>query len=125
MIFLLREHKFIYRVGLAQLVRFLMVELINSGLISKFDMCVIFIPNYSFSGNRHPIDNETLLMTDFVNLKIKTARSFKDTHIYRIYIRVFIEIDAHTCMSICDCTIFLKNNMFLKNNTNLFKATKN
>jgi hypothetical protein len=67
MIFLLREHKFIYRVALVQLVRFLMVELIYPGLISKFDMCVTFMPNYFFSGNRHPVDNETILVTDFVN----------------------------------------------------------
>jgi hypothetical protein len=27
-----------------------------------------------------PIDSETLLVTDFVNLKIKLAQSFKYTH---------------------------------------------
>jgi hypothetical protein len=38
------------RVGLAQLVRFLMVELTYSGLNHRFDMSVIFMANYCFSG---------------------------------------------------------------------------
>jgi hypothetical protein len=37
------------RVSLAQLVRFLMVELTYLGLNLKFDMNVIFMVNYSFS----------------------------------------------------------------------------
>jgi hypothetical protein len=36
------------RVGLAQLVRFLVVELTHSGLNHKFDMNVIFMANYFF-----------------------------------------------------------------------------
>jgi hypothetical protein len=40
------------RVGLAQLVRFLVVELTHSGLNPKFDMCVVFMSNYSFSKRR-------------------------------------------------------------------------
>jgi hypothetical protein len=35
--------------GLAQLVRFLVVELIHSDLNTKFDIDVIFTINYSFS----------------------------------------------------------------------------
>jgi hypothetical protein len=37
------------RVGLAQPVRFLVVELIQLGLNPRFDMGVIFTSNYSFS----------------------------------------------------------------------------
>jgi hypothetical protein len=46
--------KIIYssRVGLAQLIRFLMVELTYSGLNFRFNMCVIFMANYSSSGRR-------------------------------------------------------------------------
>jgi hypothetical protein len=40
------------RVDLAQLVRFLVVELIHSGLNIIFDMSVVFMANYSFSGRR-------------------------------------------------------------------------
>jgi hypothetical protein len=37
------------RVSLAQLVRFLVVELIHADLNIRFDMCVTFTANYSFS----------------------------------------------------------------------------
>jgi hypothetical protein len=37
-----------------------------------------------------PVDSETLLVTDFVNLKIKLAQSFKYTHRNKIYVHVFI-----------------------------------
>jgi hypothetical protein len=39
-------------VGLAQLVRFLVVELTHSGSNLRFDMGVVFTVNYSFSGRR-------------------------------------------------------------------------
>jgi hypothetical protein len=58
------------------LIRFIVVELIYPYLNLKFDMSVVFMANYSFSWRRHPLDSETLLMTDFVNLKIKSAQSF-------------------------------------------------
>jgi hypothetical protein len=54
------------------------------------------------------VNSEMLLVTDFVNLKIKSAQSFECAHIGRIYVRVFIEVSAHTCMSICIYTVFLK-----------------
>jgi hypothetical protein len=41
-------------VGLAQLIRFLVVELTHSGLNHRFDMCVVFTANYSFSGRQRP-----------------------------------------------------------------------
>jgi hypothetical protein len=43
-----------YRVGLVQLVRFLVVELTHLGLNSRFDMGVVFTANYSFSGRQRP-----------------------------------------------------------------------
>jgi hypothetical protein len=47
------------------------------------------------------IDSEVLLVTDFVNIKIKSAQSFRNVHIDRICIRVFIDMRAHIYMSIC------------------------
>jgi hypothetical protein len=32
------------------------------------------------------IDSNVLLMTDFINLKIKSAQSFRDTYIGRMYV---------------------------------------
>jgi hypothetical protein len=50
-----------------------------------------------------PIDNKTLLMTDFVNLKIKPTQSFTYAHKYMVYMHMFIGINTHTYMS----TIFI------------------
>jgi hypothetical protein len=47
-----RKLKLSRRVGLAQLVRFLVVELTHPDLNPRFDMCVIFMVNYSFSGRQ-------------------------------------------------------------------------
>jgi hypothetical protein len=44
------------------------------------------------SGRRHPIDNEMLLVIDFVNLKIKPAQSFRGAHRSSVWIRVFIDV---------------------------------
>jgi hypothetical protein len=53
------------------------------------------------------IDSKTLLMTDFVNLKIKSTQSFED--IYRDKICVCIHrINAYMCISIYIYIIFLK-----------------
>jgi hypothetical protein len=61
------------------------------------------------------VNSETLLVTDFVNLKIKPAQSFGCAHMDRIYVRVFIEVSAHTYMSICIYTVFLKKKIGKKN----------
>jgi hypothetical protein len=60
------------------------VGLIHSVLNSRFDIDVAFMTNYSFSGRRHPVDSETLVVTDFINLKIKPAQSFRGAHRGRI-----------------------------------------
>jgi hypothetical protein len=54
------------------------------------------------------VDNETLLVTDFINLKIKSVRSFRCAHKIRMYMRVFIGMITRTCMKICVYTVFLK-----------------
>jgi hypothetical protein len=41
-------------------------------------------------GGGVPVDNDALLMTDFKNLKIKPAQSFRDAHRGRVCVRVFI-----------------------------------
>jgi hypothetical protein len=55
-----------------------------------------------------PVDSEVILVTDFINLKIKSAQSFGGAHRSRVCVRVFIGMSAHTCMSIFVCTVFLK-----------------
>jgi hypothetical protein len=48
------EYEMCCGVGLAKLVRFLVMEVTQLGLNPKFDMCVIFMANYSYSGRRRP-----------------------------------------------------------------------
>jgi hypothetical protein len=91
------------------------VELIHSGLNHIFDMRVVFMANYFLVEGDVLVDNETLLVTDFVNLKIKSAQSFRYAHKSRVYVRVFIGVSVHTYMRIYVCTVFLKKfTMFLK-----------
>jgi hypothetical protein len=54
------------------------------------------------------IDSDALLVTDFVNLKIKPTQSFRGAHRDMMYVRVFIGVSGHMCISICTCTVFLK-----------------
>jgi hypothetical protein len=55
-----------------------------------------------------PVDSETLLVTDFMNIKIKPAQSFRCAHRGMMYVRVFIWVSAYTCISIYICTVFIK-----------------
>jgi hypothetical protein len=62
-------------------------------------------------GGDVPVDSEALLVTDFVNLKIKPAQSFGCAHKGRMCVRVFIGVSGRTCMSIYVCTVFLKKSL--------------
>jgi hypothetical protein len=68
-------------------------------------MCVAFTANYSFSNT---VDSEMLLMTDFMNFKIKLVQSFRCAYRDRMYVYIFIGVSVHTCINICVYTIFLK-----------------
>jgi hypothetical protein len=48
------------------------------------------------------------LMTDFVNLKIKSVQYFERTHKVKGCVYIFIDVSVHVCMMIYVCTIFLK-----------------
>jgi hypothetical protein len=82
--------------------------LVIEGSNSIFDMDVAFTANYSFSGRRRPIDSELLLMTDFINLKIKSTQYFRCVYRDMMCVRVFIEVSAHTYINLYICTVFLK-----------------
>jgi hypothetical protein len=55
-------------VGLTQLVRFLIVELTHLCSNMRFGMCVIFITNILSMVRDIFIDNEMLLVNDFINI---------------------------------------------------------
>jgi hypothetical protein len=82
-------------VGLIQLVRFLVIKLTHLYLNTRFNMSVAFTINYFLVGGNVSINNETFLMTDFVNLKIKPAQFFRDIHRDMMYICVFIRLSKH------------------------------
>jgi hypothetical protein len=54
------------------------------------------------------VGSETFLMTDFVNLKIKTVQSFRGAHRDKVCVRIFIEISTHTYINIYIYIVFLK-----------------
>jgi hypothetical protein len=60
-------------------------------------------------GDDVPVDNETLLMTDLINLKIKPTQSFRGVYKGRVYVHVFIEMSDYTYMSIYVYTVLKKN----------------
>jgi hypothetical protein len=64
-------------------------------------------------GDDVPIDNDVFLMTDFMNLRIKSAHSFICVHRDMICICMLIEINIYTNMNIYVYTIFLKKHMCL------------
>jgi hypothetical protein len=59
------------------------------------------------------IDSETLLMTDFVNLNIKSVQSFGYTYRSSVYGRVFVALSSRTCISnLCLYCVLKKRNPF-------------
>jgi hypothetical protein len=60
------------------------------------------------AGGDVPVDSKSLLVTDFVNLNIKLAQSFRGAHMDRMCVCVFIGVSARMCMSICVYIVFLK-----------------
>jgi hypothetical protein len=66
-------------------------------------------------GGDVPIDSETLLVTDFVNLKIKPTQSFKNARKSMMCVCVFIKMSDYMCINIYVYTMFLKNTEYTSN----------
>jgi hypothetical protein len=60
------------------------------------------------------INNVTLLVTDFMNFKVKSAQSFKYTNRSSMYVPMFIWMSARTYISIYVYTVFLKKDLELE-----------
>jgi hypothetical protein len=52
-------------------------------------------------GGDIPVDSEVILVTDFVNLKIKSVQSFECAYRNSMCVHIFIGVSAHTYISIC------------------------
>jgi hypothetical protein len=59
-------------------------------------------------GDDVPIDNDMLLVIDFVNLKIKVTQSFEGAYRGKVCVHMFIWLSGYTCMNIYIYTVFLK-----------------
>jgi hypothetical protein len=51
-------------------------------------------------GDDVPVDSDTFLVIDFINVKIKSAQSFEGAHRNRMYVHIFIGVSNYTCMSV-------------------------
>jgi hypothetical protein len=70
---------------------------------------VLYLRLIIFSvGGDISIDSETFLLTDFINLKIKSIQSFEYAHKDKVC--VFKGVGTHICKNIYVCTVFLKKN---------------
>jgi hypothetical protein len=70
-------------------------------------------------GDDVPVDSEALLVTDFMNLKIKLVQFFGGAHRSMVCVRVFICVSV-TSISIYDCNMFLKKSLPDNLNSMLF-----
>jgi hypothetical protein len=75
-------------------------------------MNVIFMTNYFFNGMRRSINSKILLMTDFMNLKIKPAQFFESAHMNKLYVRVFIELSVYMCINVYKLSYVYKKSFF-------------
>jgi hypothetical protein len=46
------------------------------------------------------VDSKTFLVTDFINLKIKSTQCFECPYMDTIYIHMFIEVSNYVCINI-------------------------
>jgi hypothetical protein len=69
-------------------------------------------------GDDVPIDSDALLVTDFMDLKIKSAQSFEIAYRDRVYVRVFIEVSAHPCIS-----TIAQYNTHIRTSTHFYERT--
>jgi hypothetical protein len=88
------------------MVRFLVVEPTHPGSNPIFDMGVayLWLIILSVVGDVSSTARHSLI--DFVNLKIKLARSFGGAYRGRICVRVYIGVSVYTCMNICVCIVW-------------------
>jgi hypothetical protein len=89
------------------MVRFLVVEPIHSGSNLRFDMSVAYLLFILSVIVDVSADSEMLLITDFVNLKIKSIQSFGCANRGKVCVRVFVSMSDRMCMSICVYSVFL------------------
>jgi hypothetical protein len=71
-----------------------------------------------------PVGSETFLMTNFVNLKIKSTQSFRGAHSDRVCVRVFIGVGTYMCMSTYVCPAFLIEKSYIGDSCSIVAEKK-
>jgi hypothetical protein len=84
------------------------MELTHPGSNPRFDMSVAFTANYFLVGGDVSVDSESLLVTDFVNLKIKSTQSFGCAHRSRMCVCAHMSECSYEHEYLCFCTVFVK-----------------
>jgi hypothetical protein len=79
------------------------IELNHTGLNARFNMMLYLRLIILSVEDDIPIESETILVIDFVNLKIKLSQSFRCIHKDKMYVCMFIGMSNHIYiyMSIC------------------------
>jgi hypothetical protein len=94
-------HSTARRVSLVQLIRFIVMKLIHQVQILNLT-CVLHLRLIILSvGGDVPVDSEALLVTDFMNIKIKLAQSFKDAHSGKICVCVYMSEYSYVYEYLC------------------------
>jgi hypothetical protein len=90
------------------------MKLNHSGSNARFNM-VLYLRLIILSVRDDiPVDSEMILMTDFVNLKIKLSQFFRCTHKNKMCVHMFIGVSNHMDMSIC---VYIKKIIIMSINT--------
>jgi hypothetical protein len=69
---------------------------------------IILLVGYDVS-----INNDGLLVTDFINLKIKLTQSFRYVYKSMMYVCMFIGVNGHTFMRICVYIVSKKQDVYI------------
>jgi hypothetical protein len=77
------------------------VELTHSGLNLRFDMCIVFTANYSYSERRRPRQQRVALGDRICKSQYQSRFSLSD-------VLIGVGVSARTCMSIYVYTVFFK-----------------
>jgi hypothetical protein len=85
------------------MIMFLVVEPTHAGSNLRFNISVTYLRLIILLIGDVSVDSETLLVIDFVNLKIKSTQSFKCTYRGRMYTRVFIGEYSYVYEYLCLC----------------------
>jgi hypothetical protein len=82
---------------------FFVVEPTHAGSNLRFNISVTYLRLIILLVGDVSVDSETLLVIDFINLKIKSTQSFKCAHRGRMYVRVFIGEYSYVYEYLCLC----------------------